>query len=151
MNKIFGIFLVVLLALSTSSSHAENFFSEIDIEKEKADYAHKQFFVTLNEKIGFKENDKNRDKNIPRHFEVNLYEKIGFSHDSMNDKILNSKANSEKNAIMERIHEKTKPARISNVNYLQNNGLTLTQLHDEEEKSTDLAEFSLLGLSLIHI
>ncbi len=89
MNKIWGIFLGVLLGLSTSSSHAENFFLEIEIEKEKSDPLPKQFFVSLNEKVGF-ENDKNRDKNTLRHFEVTLYEKVGFFHDSMMDEILNS-------------------------------------------------------------
>ncbi len=126
MNKILGIFLVVLLGLSTSSSHAENFFSEIDIEKEKADPSPKQFYVSLKEKVGY-ENDKNRDKNTLRHFEVNLYEKVGFFYDSMMDEILNSKADSERNAIMERIFEKSKSpiskspiSKTFSILYLQN-------------------------------
>ena len=107
------------------------------------------YSVHLYEEISVKHNQVSKSDSLSsdvppsKVFKIHLYDAINvsMSDNEIGSKILSVKGNSELNAIMERIFEKQKLSRISNI-FHQNNGLKLIQLGSENGETEDLTEFN---------
>jgi len=112
-----------------------------------------RYHISLSENVGISENDQSdQNKNIQettiKQNSVFLSEKIGIqSGNNYKTSLSQIKHNSDQMAIMERIFEKTKPTRISGTNYLQNNGLSLTLLDNENDESDGSTKFGFLDMA----